>query len=103
MIHPDTFVGAVAVGLSIFVLGSAIFNWQPVYKIRTPRWIESRWGRSRARLVLGIVGTILFFIGCYLLFGFAPRTVYLSGQSKSFTPVPTPGLVANVTAPIAAR
>ena len=75
MIHPDLLVGAVALGISIFALGSAIFNWNTAYELRTPRWMEARWGRGRTRIVLGVVGTVLFFIGLYLIYGLLPHAV----------------------------
>ena len=82
MIHPDTFVGVVALSVSLFVLGSAIFNWDPVYESRTPRWIEAKVGRGGARMVLGALGTILFLVGFYLLSGFAQKTAYVQRHYK---------------------
>ena len=80
MIHPDLLVGTVALGISIFAIGSAIFNWDPAYELRTPRWMESRWGRGRTRIVLGVIGMVLFFIGFYLIYGLIPQSIAKSPQ-----------------------
>ena len=80
MIHPDLLVGTVALGISIFAMGSAIFNWDPAYELRTPRWMEARWGRGRTRIILGVIGMVLFFIGFYLIYGLIPQTALKSRQ-----------------------
>ena len=80
MIHPDLVVGAVALGISVFALGSAIFNWDTAYELRTPRWMESRWGRGRTRIILGVVGMVLFIIGCYLIYGLIPHSATKTRQ-----------------------
>ena len=71
MIHPDLFVGIVAIAVAIFTLGSAIFNWEWSYQLRKTRWIETRYSRETARLTLGVVGIICLVIGVYLSLGLA--------------------------------
>ena len=89
MIHPDLLVGTVALGISIFAIGSAIFNWDPAYELRTPRWMETRWGRGRTRIVLGVIGMLLFFIGFYLIYGLIPHSSTKSRQQgKNFSSKP---------------
>ena len=82
MIHPDLFVGIVAVALSIFVLVAAILDWDGVYALRAPKMIEARWGRGKARIAVMLVGVILLAIGIYLLYGLAGKSESNARQSK---------------------
>ena len=94
MIHPDLFVGVVAIAVAIFTLGSAIFNWEWSYQLRKTRWIESKYSRETARMMLGLVGLICLVIGVYLTLGLAsPHGLFqkfwgnsLNSKSKTVQP-----------------
>jgi hypothetical protein len=86
VIHPDLLVGTVALGISIFAIGSAIFNWEPAYELRTPRWLESRWGRGRTRIILGVIGMVLFCIGFYLIYGLIAQSATKSRPQGKYFP-----------------
>ena len=83
MIHPDLFVGIVAVATSIFILVSAILDWDAVYAMRAPKMIEARWGRSKARMIVVLIGIILLSIGVYLLYGMMGKSDSQNQTSKS--------------------
>ncbi len=71
MIHPDVFVGLVAFVVGAFTLGSAIFNWDFAFQLRKTNWLDSKYSRQTARLILGGLGVILLLLSCYLALGFA--------------------------------
>lgn len=69
----DLLVGCVSIGLGAFFLSAAVFNWDWYYQIRKLRWVESRWGRNRARAVNVVLGLLLIGLGCAIAMGFGPN------------------------------
>jgi small neutral amino acid transporter SnatA (MarC family) len=80
----DVFVGAVAVGIGLFALLSAAFNWDWSYQFWTARWVESRFGRRGARVFYVILGLVMIALGVAIATGFGPN------DSRRETNVPEP-------------
>ena len=69
MLDADMFVGSVAMALGAFVASAAIFNWEWYYQLRKPRWVESLWGRTAARIIFAILGLGLMVLGAVIAIG----------------------------------
>lgn len=80
MINPDIFVGSVTIGLGLFVISAAIFNWDWYYQLQKARWIQSLCGRNGARVFFGILGLGLIVLGAAIANGTFSRN---SGDSSS--------------------
>jgi hypothetical protein len=65
----DWFVGSVALVLGGVALLSSLFNWEPVYQLRKPQWLEQRLGRSGVRLLLAVGGAALAALGAAIAAG----------------------------------
>lgn len=68
--HEDLFVGAVAILLGVFMLGSALTNWDWYYSVPTARWLQRRFGRTGARIVHTLLGFGLIVLGLAITQGF---------------------------------
>ncbi|MCA9178252.1 MAG: immunity 17 family protein [Planctomycetales bacterium] len=59
MTPQDLFVATVAVGVALFLLGSAVLDWEWAYQLEKADKIASRWGRPAARIFYAVVGLVL--------------------------------------------
>jgi hypothetical protein len=75
MAGQDLFVGAVAVAIGVFALGSAIFNWDWSYRLWKARWVESRFGRRGARVFYVMLGVLMITLGVAIAAGLGPHTI----------------------------
>ena len=73
MVLQDVFVGAVAVGIGLFALLSAAFNWDWSYQLWKARWVESRFGRRGARIFYAILGVVMIALGVAIAVGLGPN------------------------------
>jgi hypothetical protein len=82
VIHPDLFVGVVAIAIGLLLIYCVVFNWQSVHESRMQvgqlptlsflglvSGIISRFGRLPTRIFLGLVGIAMLMIGGYLILG----------------------------------
>ncbi len=65
----DWFIGSVAIVLGGVALLSSLFNWEPVYQLRKPHWLEQRLGRSGVRLLFAVGGAALTVLGVAIAAG----------------------------------
>ena len=72
MIERDLFVGIVAVGLGIFVAGSALLNTTGFSRFWLSRRMEKQWGPLVARGVGLLVGVLVAILGVLLSMGMLP-------------------------------
>ncbi|MCH7728671.1 MAG: immunity 17 family protein [Planctomycetes bacterium] len=89
MISTDVLVGAVAIVLGAFFLLAAVFNWDWYFQLRKLHWIETRWSRTRARVVNVVLGLVLIGLGCAITMGFGPnkssmRTNFLQPLTRDY-------------------
>jgi len=88
MSYADLFVGAVATGIGVWAIYSALFNYEWSYQLHKARWLEDRVGRSGARVVFALVGIALIAMGAAIAMGFAPnkshspRALRVTGPSE---------------------
>jgi len=73
MIHPDTFVGSVAIGVGLWAMWSALANWQWSFQLHKTRWLESMVGRTGARFFYIVLGVGMIALGFAIVCGFAPN------------------------------
>jgi hypothetical protein len=73
MAAQDIFVGAVALGIGIFAILSAVFNWDWSYQLWKARWVETRFGRRGARIFYAILGMVMIALGIAIAAGFGPN------------------------------
>ena len=59
MNYQDMFVATVAVGIALFLISSALFDWDWSYQLDKAQRIESQWGRPAARVFYITLGVIL--------------------------------------------
>lgn len=89
MLSPDIFVGAVTIGLGLFVCSAAFFNWDWYYELQKARWIQSICGRTGARVFFGIFGIGLIVLGAIIASGTFSRDSGGDGdRSKLSSPFP---------------
>jgi hypothetical protein len=69
----DVFVGVVAIGIGLFALLAAIFNWDWSYRLWKARWVEARFGRRGARVFYVILGLAMIALGVAIAVGFGPN------------------------------
>ena len=68
--YEDQFVGAVAVGLGLFLLGASAFNWNWYYSLPSARFVTRRVGRAAARLLHAVLAIGLIALGVAVAQGF---------------------------------
>lgn len=86
MVWQDVFVGTVAIGIGLFALASAAFNWDWSYQLWKARWVEARFGRRGARIFYAILGTVMIALGLALAGGFGPNRAR-AGAGESGSPL----------------
>ena len=72
MITQDIFVGIVAIAVGIFVMASAVIQWQWINRFWMTRRIENAANGSISRLVIIGLGALCTILGTLLLLGFFP-------------------------------
>jgi small neutral amino acid transporter SnatA (MarC family) len=69
----DVFVGSVAVGLGLFFLLVALFNWEWYFSVRSARLVGRLLGRTGARIFYMLLGAGLVTLGIAIACGFGPN------------------------------
>ena len=69
MIGEQFFVGGVAGLLGLLALWASIQNHDRYYQLPKIRWIEDRWGRTRARIFYAVLGIALLAVAVYVSLG----------------------------------
>ncbi len=68
--YEDLFVGIVAISIGLFLICSAVVNWNWFYSLRTARWLQQLFGKNGARLVHVLLGLILIALGTAIALGY---------------------------------
>jgi hypothetical protein len=66
----DWFVGGVAIVLGIVALVHALSASERVFELPKMRWLERRYGKKAAKIMLGVLGLILIALGAAIALGF---------------------------------
>ncbi len=69
-VYTDWFVGAVACALGATALWHAAIDDSAAYRLVKLQWIEQHYGRTRARQILMVTGTLLVLLGVTIILGF---------------------------------
>jgi uncharacterized membrane protein HdeD (DUF308 family) len=69
----DLFVGSVSILIGAVMLLAGLVNWERAFQLKKTQWLQSRWGRPTARIVLIVVGATLIALGGAIAMGFAPN------------------------------
>ncbi len=67
MFARDLMVAAIAIGLGMYLLLSAVMNHRRTFEMRTPNYWSEVYGRTCARWLIGGIGFILLMLGGYIL------------------------------------
>ena len=59
----DLLVATVAVVVALFLLGSALFDWDWAFQLDKAQHIEGSWGRAGARCCYVLLGIIMLVAG----------------------------------------
>ena len=70
---PDLFVGGVAITLGVIVMVGGGGNSSWWFELRKARWLESRLGRTGARVLFAFCGAMLILLGLAIASGFGPN------------------------------
>lgn len=62
----ELLVAGVAVVFGLVVIGAAFRDSPFAFQLWLPRLLERKFGRAKARFLLGILGISLFLLGSYL-------------------------------------
>lgn len=68
--HEDLFVGTTSIVLGLFLMASAVADWDWYYSLQTARWLRQWLGRRGARIVHALVGLALVTLGVSLVLGY---------------------------------
>lgn len=63
----DLLVACISTGLGATIIFTMLCNPEWLFRMRTPRMLERNFGRYRAKLVLGSVGSMLILLGAHLV------------------------------------
>ncbi|MHB0955555.1 MAG: Imm17 family immunity protein [Pirellulaceae bacterium] len=66
----DLVVGSVAVVLGVFLITTALRNWEWWYTLHSSRWLERRLTRFGVRVLHAALGLALMVLGLAIMQGF---------------------------------
>jgi uncharacterized membrane protein YphA (DoxX/SURF4 family) len=69
----DLFMGSVGILLGAIMLLAGLLNWEAAFQLKKTQWLQSRWGRPTARMILIAAGAALIALGVAIALGFAPN------------------------------
>lgn len=79
MSHDETLVGMLAMTMALLSGGICIGPWSGPYRLRSVAFIETRFGKSYARAVWGLIAIVAATCGVSILSGVRPS--YAAPQS----------------------
>jgi hypothetical protein len=68
MLERDLLVAGVAVGLGCHMILAAVQDNEWCFQLHSARSLERSIGRTPARIVIGLVGTLVILMGVYIIF-----------------------------------
>ena len=85
MFERDLLVAGIAFVLGIVLLWSAVINHERAFQIRTPQYLSEMFGRTTARLIIGLVGVFVIFLGMCILLDRPESNSQIIGPKKLAT------------------